>query len=687
VRTELRVNKLLTRMPRAMTYTVGVVGCMLVSGIIAESPDVVAIAHAQTPAGQPSTNQAATPQADDADGLTAATLERRGSVVFRDTPLSEVILILSEQWKINIVAGANISGQISGSFRQEKLEKILDSLLTANGYTYRQIGSSLVIMSKESVAANRPNFAVEVIDIPNQNTEDFGELTDALKLRMSPEGSLLPIRASGKFAISDTPENIAAVKQLLEQITGAHTTRYISSPSEVSAQSPVGAGINARNPSEVPTVMELRTQYVKAKDLEQPLARILGDNTFAVVEQENVIVVFGDAVTQQRAKQLLHQLDRPRAQVRITGYIYDVDLSEIERLGVDWNAQFMSRSLDANGVPRNLAMSQSGLLVPGPPNDALGIATGTASAAAAGAGGAAGGAAGAAAANGGQFMFRTLHSNTDIQALVQALDQTAGSRLLADPHVTVVDRHTASLGIVTEIPIQQLTQTQQGGTIGTTTFREAGITLSVTPRIANDGTIEMEVTPEFSVLAGFQNGNPIIDTRRATTTVRVVHGQALVIGGLRSKSTVETVKGIPGLMHAKFIGRLFRTHSTEIRESELIVLIMPEIVGFCGGLEREMHALEVTQRQLSLLSTATDGPICPDCNDKHCPHHNPRPRIHHGMQDNGLIGGYDAIFISPMPPVMAYPGSTLSTGLVEPRATILDAPTFPTPQSYTDPWR
>jgi general secretion pathway protein D len=203
----------------------------------------------------------------------------------------------------------------------------------------------------------------------------------------------------------------------------------------------------------------------------------------------------------------------------------------------------------------------------------------------------------------------------------------------------------ASLKVVTQVPVQQLTQTQQGGSIGSTAFKEAGIMLDVTPRIANDGTIEMEVAPTYSTVSGYSNGNPIIDTRTATSVVRVNHGQALVIGGLRSKTTVETVKGIPGLMNVKYLGALFRAHETDVRESELLVFIMPEIVGYQGGLDREMDALCVTQKQLSRIQTAVDGPCTPDCKDKHCPHHNPRPRIHNGTQDWGLIGTHDIPYV------------------------------------------
>ncbi len=581
-------------------------------------------------------------------------LNRRGTVTFRETPLTEVILILSEQWNVNIIAGSEINGAVNGAFKNETLKSILDSILVSNSLQFRQIGNSLVVLPLTDVGDVQSNFTVEVLDTRVKDVSEMTELISALKLQMSADGQLVPITSSGKLTIQDTPSRIAAVKALLAQISPSTTPPVYVSNNLPSANDAGQAGMND---SAVPAMLasvsralELRPQYILASDLKEPLTMLVGAENLSEVVQENALVVFGDAAMQQRAQQLMYQLDKPRQQVRITGYIYDVDLGEMEKLGVDWGQRAMSTSIDANGVPNNMEVSGTGLLSPAALTNSANTLAGVVDTTAA-AGAAAGAAATTTAAGpaGGQFLFRTLSSGFELQALIQALEQTKGSRLLADPHVTVVDRNKASLGIVTQIPVQQLTQTQQGGAIGSTTFKDAGITLDVTPRIANDGTIEMQVEPTFSVLAGFQNGNPLIDTRRASTVVRVNHGQALVIGGLRSKTTVETVKGIPGLMNVKYLGALFRVHDTDVRESELLVFIMPEIVGYCGGLQREMHALDVTQQQLSRISTAVDGPFTPDCKDSHCPQHQQRPRIHNGMYDSGLIGSHDIIFVNPTP--------------------------------------
>ena len=117
----------------------------------------------------------------------------------------------------------------------------------------------------------------------------------------------------------------------------------------------------------------------------------------------------------------------------------------------------------------------------------------------------------------------------------------------------------------------------------------------------------MIVEPEFSRLAGFtpQDNQPIIDTRKATTTVRVANRQTLVLSGLRQRSDTGEFNGIPFLKDVKYVGPLFRSRDTNVRESELIVFIMPEIVGYDEELDcREAAALETIDCRLDAIPPA-----------------------------------------------------------------------------------
>ena len=122
----------------------------------------------------------------------------------------------------------------------------------------------------------------------------------------------------------------------------------------------------------------------------------------------------------------------------------------VERIGVNWNARFFGRSVRADGSPADqIGLSSLTAVAPalGAPNGALTLAT--------------------------------LGSNIEVTAVVDALNTSADSRLLADPNVVAANHESAKIEIVTEIPYHQLTEGLEGGSIGTTAFREAGVTLEV----------------------------------------------------------------------------------------------------------------------------------------------------------------------------------------------------------------
>jgi hypothetical protein len=216
-------------------------------------------------------------------------------------------------------------------------------------------------------------------------------------------------------------------------------------------------------------------------------------------------------------------------------------------------------------------------------------------------------------ATGGTMQLLSLSRHLDLGAVVLAMQQCSDARLLADPHVAVLENEEAVFQSVSEIPYQQLTETQQGGNIGTTAFKQAGITLKVRPKIAADGVIQMEVSPEFSRLTGFTPGDnqPIIDVRSASTVLNVADRQTVVIGGLRQRSDIGDFRGVPYLKDLKLVGRLFRSRDTDVRESELVVFIMPEIIHFADKPNFRQQLVDETIR--CRLNQIPEAEGCPPC--------------------------------------------------------------------------
>ena len=220
------------------------------------------------------------------DNVSLEALAHPGTVTFRETPLAEVILILSEQWNVNIMAGTDVQGQVNGTFKNESLKTILDSILLSNGLQYRQVGNSLVVLPSAEFGTNRTNFQVEVLDVHVNSGQEMDELIAALRLQMSAEGQLVPVNSTGKLTLLDAPDRIIAVKTLLAQLVPSQSNlpQYVSTPNgqpaPLSADDPNGQ-FSVGN-SQLGAV-ELRPQFILATDLLDPLRRIVGEENITIV--------------------------------------------------------------------------------------------------------------------------------------------------------------------------------------------------------------------------------------------------------------------------------------------------------------------------------------------------------------------------------------------------------------------
>src|SRR5262249_23212099 len=72
---------------------------------------------------------------------------------------------------------------------------------------------------------------------------------------------------------------------------------------------------------------------------------------------------------------------------------------------------------------------------------------------------------------------------------------------------------------------------------------------------------------------------PALTTRRADSVVRIKNGQTLAIGGLLQNDLNKQVKAIPLLSKIPILGELFKDTRFQKGESELVILVTPELPG------------------------------------------------------------------------------------------------------------
>jgi len=196
----------------------------------------------------------------------------------------------------------------------------------------------------------------------------------------------------------------------------------------------------------------------------------------------------------------------------------------------------------------------------------------------------------------------------DLGATLRVLQQRRLAEMLAEPNLLAINGKPASFLAGGEFPYPIL----QGGGSGlgqvTIRFREFGIRLNFVPTLTSRGTIRLAVEPEVSSL-DFANGLsmqgvliPALATRRVQTEVELEAGQSFVIAGLLDNRVTETLSKIPGLGDVPLLGKLFQSLLHNKNNSELLVLVTPELV---RPLEKGTPAPELDMLEPFLDGTAT----------------------------------------------------------------------------------
>jgi len=166
------------------------------------------------------------------------------------------------------------------------------------------------------------------------------------------------------------------------------------------------------------------------------------------------------------------------------------------------------------------------------------------------------------------------------QAQINLLLQNGTARVLADPRITTLSGHTASIRAGDTISI--LTTVGGGtGTVATTQLEsfQTGVTLDITPIITDSGELSVSLHPVVNSLTGYINGVPQISTRDTQTTVHLRDAQTLVIGGLIQENEQRSFSKIPLLGDLPLIGKAFRNDNTTTTRNELIIVVTPHILG------------------------------------------------------------------------------------------------------------
>ncbi|WP_171263602.1 type IV pilus secretin PilQ family protein [Acinetobacter sp. ANC 5054] len=161
---------------------------------------------------------------------------------------------------------------------------------------------------------------------------------------------------------------------------------------------------------------------------------------------------------------------------------------------------------------------------------------------------------------------------------LSALQADGYGEVISTPKVLTADKQQAKVASGQEIPYQTTTGTGSNAT-SSTEFKDALLSLDVTPSITPDGKVQMKLNIKSDSPAGYaQNGEIILNKNEINTDVLVNNGETVVLGGIFEQQNTLSQTKVPFLGDLPYVGRLFRKDTKSDKKTELLIFVTPRIV-------------------------------------------------------------------------------------------------------------
>ncbi len=171
-----------------------------------------------------------------------------------------------------------------------------------------------------------------------------------------------------------------------------------------------------------------------------------------------------------------------------------------------------------------------------------------------------------------------LDSSINIDAILSTLHSTSDVNFLSTPKIVVMENETARINVVDQVPYTEAV-VGQGFTTISVQFKDVGVMLEVTPSVAGESEVMLQLRPEVSTISSFTpSGEPTVSSKSASTSVMVRDGDTLVIAGLLREGETTTIEKVPILGNIPVLKYLFRHSLKKKEKNELMIFLTPTIL-------------------------------------------------------------------------------------------------------------
>ncbi|MBU1044162.1 MAG: hypothetical protein KJ915_07175 [Candidatus Omnitrophica bacterium] len=488
------------------------------------------------------------------------------SLSFQDTDINQAIKVLGDLTGTIIIPNENLKGTISivsmEKVKPETVINVLESALMIRGFTVIKSGETLKIVpvadikqsSVEVQVGSWPGFIkdqdIVITQVMPLKYSSAIKIKNELQSLIGKHGNILANERTNTIVITDTSSNIKRLATIISQI-----------------DRPLPASMQVKtfvvNYGDAVKISKILNDLSKEdKDARYPEFSELGLGDipleiFGAIEayseeETNSIVVATALVNFPAIERLITKLDVFPPQAMIEVILMDVTLSDDLTMGVEY-ASSTNPTLTTEGI-------KSGSKDQNIFHSLLNLST-------------------EASTQG--FTYRILNQNERTNLLGFILKTQENTKVLSTPRILASNNQESSITVGQEIPIIESSVTDLVNNVTTVNFKyqDVGLGLKVTPRISQDGFVNLKVHAELKDLSAKTLFDAsIINKREADATVMVPDGHTVVLGGLMRDNDSIIENKVPLLGDIPFIGNLFKKTEKTTLKTELLIFLSPTIL-------------------------------------------------------------------------------------------------------------
>ena len=512
----------------------------------------------------------------EADAKTSGTVIERGTPISGDRIITQVFVLQNEN--------------------AAQLATVLRPLVAPNNFIGAYPGNNTLVIADYAENVKRIAKIIASIDVPAgadvqmiplkyASAVDVANLLKGMMPEASPNPATpgLPVRltmgveprTNSLFVRADSPALLVRLKALIAGIdiptaaNGNIHVVYLRNAEAAKLAETLRGLLSGAATTNTSATVTLTTPTTPIATGSTPAVSAPSSSIQAYTATNSLVIVAPDHVYNS-LRTVIDKLDARRAQVFVEALIVEVSTSVSSEFGIQWQdlsglkpersgaqiiggTNFAGAGANIIGAASNIATVGTGLNI--------GIVRG-------------------------RINIPNVGEVLNLGALARALQADQKNNVLSTPNILTLDNEEAKIVVGQNVPFVtgSFTQSSNSSTnpFQTIERKDIGLTLRVTPQVAEGGTVKLKVYQEVSSVVPTTNNvksaDLITNKRSIENTVLVDDGQIVVIGGLISDDTKNGDSKVPLLGDIPFIGNFFKYQNRSRDKTNLMVFLRPTVL-------------------------------------------------------------------------------------------------------------